>query len=134
MRKLFTSHTCARPKRCARLPHTGYRYIRAVYIRNVYPHVIFQPSYNLFAHAQDIPKLSKISRFTYSLSVRKRYPERYTNLLVVYSLTIWHSDVRACTQGVYSCFVKRLLRDHGQQHRQSSDSAIIRCGHITLVG
>ena len=26
--------------------------------------------------------------FTYSLSVRKRYPEKYTNLLVVYSLTI----------------------------------------------
>ena len=55
------------------------------------------------------------------ISVRKRYPEKYTNLLDVYSLNV---DVRACTctQGVYLCFIKRLLRDHRQQHPQSSDS------------
>ena len=42
-------------------------------------------------------------------------------------------DVRAftCTQGVYSCFIKRLLRDHRQQHPQSSDSLLYICGHIT---
>ena len=42
-------------------------------------------------------------------------------------------DVRACTctQGVYSCFIKRLLRDHRQQHPQSSDSPLYICGHIT---
>ena len=48
----------------------------------------------LFAHA-------KI--FTYSLSIRKRYPEKYTNLLVFDYMNVEHSDVRACTctQGVY---------------------------------
>ena len=37
-------------------------------------------------------------------------------------------DVRACTctQGVYSCFIKRLLRDHRQQH-----PLLYICGHIT---
>ena len=66
-------------------------------------------------------------RFTYSLSVRKSYPEKYTNLLVVHYVNVEHSDVRACTQGVYSCLVTRLLRDYRQQHPQTFDSAIIRC-------
>ena len=35
------------------------------------------------------------------------------------------------TQGAYSCFIKRLLRDHRQQHMQSSDSPLYVCGHIT---
>ena len=39
-----------------------------------------------------------------------------------------HSDVRACIQGVYSCFVKRLLRDHINR-QQSSDSLLYICGH-----
>ena len=42
-------------------------------------------------------------------------------------MNVEHSDVRACTQGVYSCLVKRLLRDYRQQHPQTYDSAIIRC-------
>ena len=46
-------------------------------------------------------------------------------------MNVEHSDVRACTQGVYSCFIKRLLRDHRQQHPQSSDSPLYICGHIT---
>ena len=40
-------------------------------------------------------------------------------------------DVRSCAQGVYSCFVKRLLRDHRQQHLQSSDSPLYICGNKT---
>ena len=40
-------------------------------------------------------------------------------------MNVEHSDVRSCTQGVYSCFVKRLLRNNRQQHPQSSDSAIV---------
>ena len=65
------------------------------------------------------------SRFTYSLSVRKRYPEKYTNLLVVYSLTNIMNVACTCTQGVYSCFIKRLLRDHWQQHPQSDSPLYI---------
>ena len=72
-------------------------------------------------------RMRKIS--TYSLSVRKRYPEKYTNLLVVLTImNVEHSDARSCTQGIYSCFVKRLLR---QQHPQSSDSVIVPMRNIT---
>ena len=46
-------------------------------------------------------------------------------------MNVEHSDVRACTQGVYSCFIKRLLRDYRQQHPQSSDTSLYICGHIT---
>ena len=46
-------------------------------------------------------------------------------------MNVEHSDIRACTQGVYSCFIKRLLRDYRQQHLQSSDSLLYICGHIT---
>ena len=35
-----------------------------------------------------------------------------------------------CKQGVYSCFITRLLRDHRQKHPQSSDSLLYICGHI----
>ena len=45
-------------------------------------------------------------------------------------MNVEHSDIRACTQGVYSCLVKRLLRDYRQQHPQTSDTAIIRCIYI----
>ena len=40
-------------------------------------------------------------------------------------MNVEHSDVRACTQGVYSCLVKRLLRDYRQQHPQTSDSVVV---------
>ena len=40
-------------------------------------------------------------------------------------MNVEHSDVRACTQGVYSCLVKRLLRDYRQQRPQTSDSAVV---------
>ena len=46
-------------------------------------------------------------------------------------MNVEHSDIRACTQGVYSCFIKRLLRDYRQQHPQSSDTSLYICGHIT---
>ena len=64
-------------------------------------------------------------RFTYSLSVRNR-----ANLLVLtIIMNVEHSDVR--TQGVYSLFLKRLLRDHRQQHPPSSDSLLYIFGNIT---
>ena len=45
-------------------------------------------------------------------------------------MNVEHSDVHACTQGIYSCFIKCLLRDYRQQHPQSSDSPLYICGHI----
>ena len=46
-------------------------------------------------------------------------------------MNVEHSDVRTCTQDVYSCFVKHLLRDLRQQHPQSFNSLLYKCGHIT---
>ena len=80
---------------------------------------------NLFAHALDI--LSKIFRFTYSLSVRKTYPEEYTNLLVAFTL----NDIATYVH-VHKVSLKRLFRDHRQQHPQTSDSAIIRCTYARM--
>ena len=47
-------------------------------------------------------------------------------------MNVEHSDVRAFTQGVYSCLVKRLLKDYRQQHPQTSDShhPLYICGNI----
>ena len=75
----------------------------------------------LFAHAQNIS----------SIKVSGRGILRSLLTCWSFTLNVEHSDVRACTQGVYSCFVKRLLRDHRQQHPQSSDSLLYICGHIT---
>ena len=48
-------------------------------------------------------------------------------------MNVEHSDVRACTQDVYACFVKRLLRDHRQQNPQSVHILETEVDHVTLL-